>query len=374
MGDADSSVEEPAKRFEVLLIELLQHRQEESMHQRKINMKYFRAVGILKKLYWMLKFDVWSISSKLHPDENIKVIFVSKGNEIDKNYYRSLIFTDNYDENYLGKVWVWSLIYYFWRFRKSHDLIIVKTKMQICNLFRSKKRFVIPSWISCEIDLGSDLKSQSISKHTFKNNVRKIKKSNFGYTITKDPLDFNFFYHNMYLPYLSNRHGNLGLEFSLEGMKKSFESGELLMIKDGEEVIAGVLIDYIIMNGIPRTTLLGVLDGDFHYVEKGALIAISYYTIEYLRKRNYKKLGLGGARPFINDGLLNQKLSWGADIVCETPIAFLLCILSHKKCLKTFLSNNPFICKVRNGLSLATFSKSNSKEDKKFSKYRKKLN
>ena len=345
-------------------------------------MIYFQPVRILNKLYRMLKFDVWSISSKLHPDENIKVIFVGQGNEIDKNcldqidknYFLSLIFTENYDENYLGKVWVWSLIYYFWRFGKSHDLIIVKTKMKICNLFKSKKRFVIPSWISCEIDLGIDLRSQSISKHTFKNNVRKIKKSNFKYTITKDPLDFSLFYNNMYLPYIKNRFDNLGHELSLEGMKISFENGELLLIKDGEDIIAGVLIDYIIMNGIPRTTLLGVLDGDFHYVKKGALIALSYYTIEYLRKKNHKKLSLGGARPFIHDGPLNQKLSWGANIVCETPIAFLLCILSHKKCLKTFLSNNPFICKDRDGLSLATFSEGNSKDEKKNSKYRKKLN
>jgi len=322
----------------------------------------------------MLNFDVWSISSKFHPDENIKIIFVCKGDEIDKNYFRSLIFNENYDENYLGKVWVWSLIYYILRFGKSHDLIIIKTRMNICNLFRSKKRFVIPDWISCEIDLGSDLRSHSISKHTFKNNVRKINKSNFGYTITKDPLYFHYFYNNMYLPYLSNRHGNLGLEISLERMKISFEDGELLLIKDGEEIIAGVLIDYKVMNGIPRTTQLGVLDGDFHYVKKGALIAIYYYTIEYLRKRNYKKLGLGRARPFINDGLLKHKLYWGANIVCETSQAFLFCILSNKKCLKTFLLNNPFICIDRNGLSLATFPKGNSTDKKKYDKYRKKLN
>ena len=128
------------------------------------------------------------------------------------------------------------------------------------------------------------------------------------------------------------------------------------------------------MKGIPRAMVhLGVLRGDFNYVKKGALIAVYYYTIEYLRKRNYKKLSLGGARPFLNDGLLNHKLCWGANIVCETSKAFLLCILSDKKCLKTFLLNNPFICKDRNGLSLATFSKGNSKEDKKYAKYLKKV-
>lgn len=318
-------------------------------------------------------FDAWSISSKQHSDECIRVLFIGKGDELDKNYFRSLIFNENYDENYLGKVRIWRIFFFFWRFRKNHDLIIIKTKMNICNIFKSKKRFVIPNWISCEIDIGCDFGSQSISK-SLKNNFRKIKRSNFGYTITKDPLDFNFFYNDMYLPYIKNRHGNLGLEISLEKMKRSFEDGELLLIKDEQEIIAGVLIDYKVMNGVPRITQLGVLRGDSKYVKKGALIAIYYYTIEYLRKRNNEKLSLGLARPFIYDGLLNHKLSWGAKIVCETSYAFLLCILSHKKSLKTFLLNNPFICNDRNSLSLATFTKGNSREDKQFDKYRKKLN
>ena len=336
-------------------------------------MKYLRLDRLLRKLYWIAIFDVWSISRKQQPDEYIRVLFISKGGEVDKNYFRSLIFTENYDENYLGKVWIWRLFFFFWPFTKDYDLIIIKTKMKICNLFRSKKSFVIPDWISCEINLCCDLLSQSISKHTFKNNIRKIKKSNFEYTITKDSLYFKFFYNNMYFPYLSNRHGNLGLEMSLENMKRSFENGELLLIKDEQEIIAGVIIDYKVMNGIPQTSQLGVLRGDFNYVKKGALIAAYYYTIEYLRKRNYKTLSLGGARPFIKDGLLNQKLSWGANLVFDRSEAFLLCILSNKKCLKTFLLNNPFICKDRNSLTLATFTKGNSKEDKKFAKYRKKL-
>ena len=334
-------------------------------------MNLFRPDRILKKLYLMLKFDAWSISSTLHPDENIKVFFAGKSHEIDKDYFRNLVISDDYSDKYLGKMWLWSLIYYTWRFQKKHDLIIIKSKMKISNLFRSKKRFVIPDWISCEIDLTSDLRSQSISKHTFKNNVRKINKSNFAYTISKDPFHFQFFYNNMYLPYLANRHGSLGLEISLERMKRSFEDGELLLIKDGQEIIAGVLIDYKMMNGIPRTAQLGILNGDFQYVKKGALIATYYYTIEYLREKSHKKLSLGVARSFINDGLLNQKLSWGANIVCETSNAFLLCVLSHKKCVETFLLNNPFICIEKKGLSLAPFTKKNSNPDKKFAKYRK---
>ena len=176
----------------------------------------------------MLIFDVWSISSKLRPDENIKVFFVGKSDDLDKNYFRNLILNENYDENYLGKVWIWSIFFFYWRLRKKYDLIIVQNKMKICNLFKSNKRFVVPDWISCEINLDSDLRSQSISKKAYTTYIRLMKKSDFGYTISKDPSHFISFYNSMYLPYLSNRHGNLGLEVSLDRMKRSFENGELL--------------------------------------------------------------------------------------------------------------------------------------------------
>ena len=338
-------------------------------------MVFFRPDIILKKLYWILTFDVWFLSSALDPDKNITVFFAGQSCELDKRYFCRLIFKENPHENYMGKVWVWRLAYYLWRFRKDHDLIIIKTRMEICNLFRSKKkRFVIPDWVSCEIDLCSDLKSQTISKKAFTTYLRTIKKGNFHYSITKEPEDFHFFYNKMYLPYLSNRHGNMGLEVSLERMQKTFKDGELLWIKDGQEVIAGALIDYTVMNGIPRMPQIGILRGDFNYVKKGALTAIYYYIIEYLRKKDHKKLSIGLARPFIYDSLTKHKLYWGANIVCETSKAFLLCILSQKKYLKMFLSNNPFIYKEKGRLNLATFTNGNSKEDKKFAKYRKKLN
>ena len=335
-----------------------------------IKNKIFYRICSLKKI---LAFNAWSIKSKYDSDEYIKVLFISQGGEIDKNYFRSLIFGENCDEEYLGNVWIWRLFFIVWRYRKNYDLIISKTNTKICDLFKSKKNFVIPDWISCEIDLCCDIKTHSISKRTLKSNIKKMKKGNFEYTISKDPNDFQFFYNQMYIPYILNRHGNLGLKVSLERMTRSFENGELLFIKDEEEIIAGVIIDYKVMNGIPRTTQLGVLRGDFDYVKKGALIAIYYYAIEYLRKRNYQKYSVGLARPFINDGMLNHKLYWGANIVCETSKAFLLCLLSNKKCIKDFLLNNPFICIDRNRLTLETFTNANSKEDKKFAKIRERI-
>jgi hypothetical protein len=270
-----------------------------------------------------LIFDAWSISNRHNSDEHMKVLFIGK-NEVDKNYFCNLLFNENFDEIYLGKLGIWRLLFFFWESKKNYDLIIVKSRMKFCNLLKSKSNFVIPDWIGCEIDLCCDIGSQSISKRTLKSNLRKIKRGNFRYSISKDPVDFHFFYHNMHLPYISKRHGDSAFKISYEEMKKSFENGELLQIKEGQEIVAGVIIDHKVMNGIPRITKLGVLRGDFNYVKRGAIIALYYYAIQYLKEKNHEKFSLGSTRPFFSDGVLHHKLNWGAKIVCESPNAFLL--------------------------------------------------
>jgi hypothetical protein len=319
--------------------------------------------GYIRSFQKKLIFDAWSISNRNHVDETdeyIKVLFIGKNN-INKNYLCRLFFKRNVETIYLGKLGILRVFIYLWGFQKNYDFIIVNSRMNLCNLFKSSTKFLIPEWITCEIDLSNEIGSRSKSKRTLKTNIRKIKRGNFTYSITKDIAAFDFFYYYMHLPYISKRHGDSAFKMSYLDIRKSFENGELLQIKEKGKIVAGVIIDYKIMHDMPRITKLGVLNGDFNYVKRGALSALYYYTIRYLKEKKYKKLSLGSTRPFLSDGVLQHKLNWGAKIVCETSNAFLLSLVSKKKCLKKFLLNNPFILKNRNNLSLAIFSDQNIK-------------
>ena len=116
-----------------------------------------------------LLFDVWSISNR-HPADGdyFRVLFFGE-NKTDKNYFCNLIFNEKYDEIYLGKVWIWRILFYLWGSQKNYDLLIIKSRMKLCNLFKSKSNYVIPAWVSCELDLCCDIGSQSMSKKSFKN-------------------------------------------------------------------------------------------------------------------------------------------------------------------------------------------------------------
>ena len=125
---------------------------------------FFRHVNRIKR---KLSFDAWSISNRHDADESIKVLFIGK-NEIDKNYFCNLIFNENCDDIYLGRVGIWRLLFYYLGCKKNYDLIIVRSRMKLCNLFKSKRNFVVPAWVDCEIDLRGDIGSLSMSKKTLK--------------------------------------------------------------------------------------------------------------------------------------------------------------------------------------------------------------
>lgn len=321
---------------------------------------YFRKLASrhLHTFRRTMKMNAWSIKGVHGVENGLNVLFL--GNQTDQRFFSNLIFKNDVQANFIGNIWLWELGQHIFRHRQQYDMIICQTRKNICNLLSSKKRFVIPDWVCCEIDLCNGSKTQYYHKKTMKQNIRRFMKNGYSYTISKDPNDFQFFYNQMYLPYISTRHMNALVKISYDTLKKNFDNGELLLIKEGQKIVAGGIINYSMMKGKPRGTQLGVYKGDYSYVKKGALAAYYYYSMEYLKEKKYECFSFGGTRPFFNDGVMQHKLSWGAKIVNESSNAFLLCLRSRKKTLKTFLVDNPFLCLDHNHLSLAVFDNQSS--------------
>lgn len=297
-----------------------------------------------------LKTDVWSIKSNSLCTENIKTLLL--GENLDKNYFGDLIYNGNYDERYLGKMWIAKSLFLLLMQRKNYNLLIAVNKMDICNIFKTRKNFLLPTWIDCEFDMSATNEFRSLSKSTLKNNIRKMEKGAYHYSITRSSEDFHFFYHCLYFPYISNRYNHQSVIDSFDKMKKYFKNGEVLLVKNGKKTISGALIQYS-LNGIPKLKRFGILDGDFSYVKRGALTAAYYYSIAYLKKKKIKKISFGASRPFFFDGVLRNKLIWGGKLVSQASRAILLHPLSNLNCIKTFLSNNPFIYEEGDKLILA---------------------
>lgn len=299
---------------------------------------YYKSLNLLNKF----RFDVWIISGvDPHIEQSFKVLY--SGQPKNKYYLGELAFGDSYNELFIGRMWIWTLAFMVLKNRRDYAFMFFETRESLCRFLNHKNIYFVPDWVNAEIDLSMDMESRSRLNRSAKYNVKKIKKNKLEYKLSRENSHFDHFYKNMYLPYIRKRHHKQAVFRKYEEMKNSFQNGELLFIRKNGSYIAGVIIDYAMMHGIPRITQLGVLDGNTEYVDLGAISALYYYTMEYLKKQGHKKFYVGWSRPFLNDGVLNFKKNWGCKFSLESGRIFFFVPLCMNRFTKSFLINNPFI-------------------------------
>jgi len=299
---------------------------------------YSKSLNLVNKL----RFDVWIISGvDLHIEQSFKIFY--SGQPKNKYYLGELAFGDSYNEQFIGRMWIWTLTFMVLKNRRDYAFMFFETRESLCRFFNHKNIYSVPDWVNAEIDLSMDMESRAKLNRTAKSNVNKVKKNKLEYELSREISHFDHFYKNMYLPYIDKKYHKQAVFRKYEEMRNSFHNGELLFIRKNGSYIAGVLIDYAMMHGIPRITQLGVLDGNTEYVAIGAINALYYYIMEYLKKQGHKKFYVGWSRPFLNDGVLNFKKNWGCKISLESKRIFFFIPLCMNKFTKSFLINNPFI-------------------------------
>ena len=197
-----------------------------------------------------------------------------------------------------------------------------------------------------------------------KNTLRKVKNSHFRLEVSSDASIFDEFYYKMHLPYIQNRHGESSLEESYERMKARFsKNSDMLFLIKGSQRIAGIMICY--QNGEALAYRLGVRNGDFRWVEKGAISALYVNTMSHCRAKGFKKLSLGGSRPFFSDGVLTYKQrNWNMKIDDYSKhFYFLIKPFKANPFAKEFLLNNSFISLNKGEMVVNTFYKNSRKEN-----------
>ena len=117
-----------------------------------------------------------------------------------------------------------------------------------------------------------------------------------------------------------------------------------MLVKDKQgDVIAGCF--YSVNQGTALVRYLGVIDGDFGLVRKGAESAIYNFFVVHPEDPGVRAANFGGARPFFHDGLFWYKQKWGmtvsvSEIVTEV---FGFKMTGDKESIKKFLIQNPFL-------------------------------
>lgn len=173
--------------------------------------------------------------------------------------------------------------------------------------------FLVPPWVRQVIPLDRPLEGiLARMNQGMRRNLRKLWKRGFAYHFTQELADFDRFYHEMYLPYVQKRHGARAVLSTYGELEATFRRGGLLLVTHEGEPVSGML-GYAV-GETWRAASLGVYQGSFEWVTRGAITAVFWYMLEWACQQGARFYDMGSARARLGDGVFNFKRQWGARV------------------------------------------------------------
>jgi lipid II:glycine glycyltransferase (peptidoglycan interpeptide bridge formation enzyme) len=261
-------------------------------------------------LICQLNLTAYLISGKeKHSGENVTILFLSNENSF--SYLPDLIFSEEPQIKRIEKIHIWNI---------------------------SKK-------LSMILDISEPFeKIYNKFNKSAKEDIRKVKRYNYTYEISRDLDKLKLFYNHMYVPYTYSRHGKLAICANFFTIRHLFERGsKLMLIKLDNKYIFGSL--FFIKKDMVIGTHAGIMDEQIDCLKKSMSAASYYFSIIWAKENGAKFLDFGTCRPFLNDGLFQYKKKWGAAIEKANGNfeIFAFKTYSNDKGMQSFLENNPFI-------------------------------
>ena len=308
--------------------------------------------SLLLKYFRFLRIDSWQLSgNEIHTGKSIIIEY--SGIPENKNYFARLAFAEVWSEKYQGKKWLWQIVRGLNNDRSGSELTSTEVPRTLRFFFLNKHRFYIPAWIDGEVKIPDDIDSFVKKNSSLSNILRRIRKFQYRCETMSGSTIFDYFYYNMYVPYISKAHGDRAFIEKYVYLKKKYGKCDLVMVKRDQTNISGNLITR--SGEKARLLKVGIKDGNTDFVKDGAIDVLYYFAFIHLQKMGCKYVNLGGSRGFLNDGLFQYKKRWDPKIMDSTEKGFMLGVRSITNGVKGFLLNNPFIFKEQQELKEALF-------------------
>ncbi len=246
---------------------------------------------------------------------------------------------------------------FLWRLPALINQFIAQGHLVVCDLNRCvpwqprlDSVFMVPPWVRLGLDVTQPMEKIMARVHRkTRRNLRKVCERGFTYECSQRLADFDLFYHEMYLPYITARHQERAIVEPYQTKLNLFRQGGLILIKFGDQPVAGEV--YRTIGDTCVAGSLGVYRGDSDLVYQGAIIALHWAIIDWAHRNRLRWVDFGMTRPRLQDGIFQFKLQWGMsisrDVLTHTRWVFLCHDL--KPALVHFLNAQGFIAEVDGG-------------------------
>lgn len=305
----------------------------------------YRPVLAIRELLDLMHVPVWHLEGMMAKGQTSFSLVVA-GLDVNKNYWKQWVFAGEAREVWLGKTWLWCVPTMARCRVPNCDMIIIESSQKLQPLMRSVRGFRLPCWLEGIIDV-QEYENVARKKHTIRDDKRLIKHKKLGYEVTKDPEQFQDFYHNMYLPHVRKAHGESAFIRSRQSMKEEFERNGMMILKEDGRNVAGVVLSE--RKDRLHLGYFGCRD-DCPHDGRYLLGPLFFFGIELGKQRGWPHVGVGASRPFLNDGVIRFKTLRMMRVVGSLDDrCFVLVPTQPGPAMTTFLLNHPFAYWDRDG-------------------------
>lgn len=295
-------------------------------------------------LICQLNLTTYLVSGKeKYSGENIAILFLSNENSF--SYFPDLVFSEEPQIRRIEKIHIWNVSKKLAENPYDIDAVFIKCDRFYSGYLQKNEFTTIPELISMTLDISEPFeKIYNKFNKSAKEDIRKVKRYDYSYEISRDLDKLKLFYNYMYMPYTYSRHGKLAICANFFTIRHLFErGGKLMLIKLDNNYVFGSL--FLIKKDTVIGTHAGIMDEQIDCLKKSISAASYYFSIMWAKENGAKFLDFGTCRPFRNDGLFRYKKKWGAEIEKANGNFEIFAFKKYKnsKAVQSFLENNPFI-------------------------------
>jgi hypothetical protein len=278
------------------------------------------------------------------------------------SYWLNTIFNQYEQISYKKLIPVWKINKYLKDNALKCDLAMIELNNKLLKQPPcTELGFVLPRWLKMHMDVDLTLSLMG-NQHFIRRRIRKHSlKVEKGFS----EQDFAFFYKKMYKPYVESRHKDSAYVENYQKMLQDFKKNNstiYFVITEGLKVAGLYEQKY---DGIPYVYAFGVLDGSDEIMRMGVIGALYYFALTDHLKKDIKRVNIGGASPWLKDGLTQYKLLLGgkvSEMEHQNSLRLKFMPLVNSKAVKDFLTFKSFVYLENENMYCAIFT-DETKED-----------
>ena len=200
------------------------------------------------------------------------------------------------------------------RYRNKVDFVTADLPWPYHRVLAGRGLLEAPAWVNQRLQLPEtweDVLAQLRSSARGED-LRKVRKHGLTYRIVRDEQAIRRFYHEMYVPHLTNRFGGAAYIEPEWRVRYCAESGALMQIlRDGQVVAGQVLFGH---RQSLQSLWTGTAGGEFGQQSQGVFPALYYFGLLYAFEGGYHEADYCGSRPLLSDGIFQLKRRWGGHV------------------------------------------------------------